>query len=700
MSTTSAPTSRLNPLLRPSAILLAALSLSIGWGIRGNFGHETGAMFPGALTAIAICLLSGREDWRERVPFFACLGALGWGFGGSISYMQVIGYSGSGHEQTQYFGFWGLFFIGFLWAALGAAGTALPAVLDRRKLYRLFKPLSLVLALWAVLYCTTRPMMNLVQTQLAAHFPSELPLNAIKGRHEMALYWFDSDWLTIAVVLVGILAFDLYDRRFEKSLWLPLMAALGGGLGFAVQKGLDAAGYTARIGETLVRHYGDLSVHKPEQLVTNWPTLFLDFSDYAGLALGVILGIALYFGLFGRFRCSSSLFLHMALGWFACFLLFPVLLDVRMTPPRGDNWAGVLGLFVGAMIYFLRNKLYSIAVVSIVAGAIGGLGFSGVASLEFVMKSFGNRNIVEADGLPEAWTEWQQTEDFDDPPLLNDAMNNPILKERLEPWKHWQQANWHSFLEQSYGFVNGLAVILAMALLVRRVPQLNDEEPRQRWTEMVAISLALPILLYVNMVKNVKDWTELRGAAKVSNIASELRAPLFDFSMSTWGWFNLIYGFAALSLVMLMSIHARRRLAIVPSTWLGRGQLLYFVLVWSFALGNFAKALSNFGEQRLLTEGVILVNSVLVTLLILLAPDDAGLQPAAEAPSFAKLGWSAVAALAIAAAVVPPLEARLVRGIYGDAFVGAGGKDFRFGPKAAWKHSYHVKGEPEKRAHF
>jgi hypothetical protein len=40
------------PLFRPAAILLGMLSLSIGWGIRGNFGHELGAMLPGVLTGI------------------------------------------------------------------------------------------------------------------------------------------------------------------------------------------------------------------------------------------------------------------------------------------------------------------------------------------------------------------------------------------------------------------------------------------------------------------------------------------------------------------------------------------------------------------------------------------------------------------------------------------------------------------------
>src|SRR5579872_6631867 len=98
-----------NPLWAPLSVLLVALALSIGWGIRGNYGHETGAMLPGALAAIAVCLLSGREDWWERVAYFACLGAIGWAFGGSMSYMNVIAYTFSGHAPSQYYGFTALF---------------------------------------------------------------------------------------------------------------------------------------------------------------------------------------------------------------------------------------------------------------------------------------------------------------------------------------------------------------------------------------------------------------------------------------------------------------------------------------------------------------------------------------------------------------------------------------------------------------
>src|ERR1041385_1164670 len=132
------------------AFVLIGLSLSIGWGIRGNFGHEFGAMIPGALAAMALVLCSGRPDWWRRTHYFAFFGALGWSFGGSISYMQVIAYTHSGHSASVLYGFACLFVIGFLWAAMGGAGTAPPAFLSRERLAEFFVPLTaFFLAAWA-----------------------------------------------------------------------------------------------------------------------------------------------------------------------------------------------------------------------------------------------------------------------------------------------------------------------------------------------------------------------------------------------------------------------------------------------------------------------------------------------------------------------------------------------------------------------
>src|SRR5438874_10703390 len=93
------------PAYRWNTLLFVGLSLSIGWGIRGNFGHEWGASLPGALAAMAVVLMSERQDWQRRIAYFAMFGAIGWFFGGSMAYMVAIAYTHSGDSPSVMYGF-------------------------------------------------------------------------------------------------------------------------------------------------------------------------------------------------------------------------------------------------------------------------------------------------------------------------------------------------------------------------------------------------------------------------------------------------------------------------------------------------------------------------------------------------------------------------------------------------------------------
>lgn len=653
-----------NPGFRPATIFLVGLALSVGWGIRGNYGHELGAMFPGAIAAICACLLSGRDDWRERVAYFAFFGAVGWGFGGSMSYMQVISYTHSGHEPTQLYGFAGLFLLGFLWAAIGGGATALPAVLDRRRLTEMFWPLAWLFLLWAVMYFVLPWLFNRLQ---------ELQPDAMQ-RHENLFYWFDTDWLEVFVILIGLLLFDLVDRRFEKSYWLLLCLAVGAGIGFAVQYVIRAAGWAGAIENNLVRYQGDLERFEPEQLLTNWPNFVDQTRDHLGWGIGLLLGLGVYFAIWGKFRRGSSLFVHMALGWFAGFILLPVLLDVRLTPPRGDNWAGILGMFVGAMIYLLRHRLIPVALVSVVCGIVGGIGFAGIAWLKLMLLSFGNPAVT------------------DDPAVI-------------QAWHHWHSANWHSFLEQSYGFVNGVGLMLALALLITRLPkQVDPPESRSTWTEIFALMFVLPVLSYVNMVKNVDGWTDLYGGTIDPTtqehlnahrpIPETMQAPWFDsIEMSAWAWFSVFYLIVSLGLLTMMIVHKYRPLAMISRSWVGRGQLLFFVLTWVFVIGNFGRALVSFSQGRLITEGTVLVNAVLATMLLLVLPvakDEIKLKPS---PRWHTLLWSSVVVGLLIAGGLPFALTYSVRSIYGDQHAGHAGREFRFGDDANWRVKPLLRGE-------
>src|ERR1700685_1809710 len=242
----------------------------------------------------------------------------------------------------------------------------------------MFYPLTLLLALWCLLFFVEDPLSRTVQGQFGLRYWEAGGAH----RHESDLYWLDNDWLSVFVILVGILVFDLVDRRFTSSLWLPVFAAAGGFVGHFAQWALVRAGLSERLRDALVHVQGNRAAFDQSRLTTNWPSLFAKAGDYAGAAIGVMLGIGLYFAIFGKFRRGSSLFLHMALGWFAGFLLLPVLLDVRMTPPRGDNWAGMVGVFAGLSVYCVRSRLWPILEAAVVAGVIGGIGFSGGACVE------------------------------------------------------------------------------------------------------------------------------------------------------------------------------------------------------------------------------------------------------------------------------------------------------------------------------
>lgn len=633
-------------------------------------------MLPGALAAIVVCLLSGRQDWRERVGYFACFGALGWALGGSMSYMQVIAYTQSGHAPSQYYGFYALFAIGFLWAALGGAATALPATFDRKSLCEIFDPLTLLLALWVVLYLVEDPLTQILQAQFG------LKVNAAEGasRHESLLYWFDSDWIPAFVMLVGVLVFDLVDRRFTHSLSLPAFIGVGGVLGYLAQLGLTRAGMTDGIHDLLVRVQGPSITIDQSRLMTNWPQLFFKGSDYLGTAIGIMVGTGLYFGIFGKFRRGSSLFLYMTLGWFVGFLLLPVLCGIRMTPPRGDNWAGILGAWAGLMLYCFRNKHWPIVAVSLITGTIGGIGFSGVACLQALLESFGNGNL--GPGFADAWTQWQ----------AQSGTNGNAFPEfftNVRPaagWQFWHETNWHSFLEQTYGFVNGVGLIVGMAFLARRADALDNHAQRSYWTEIVAVTVAVPALLYLNMVRNIADWTQRAAAA--GGFPKVMRIPLVGVQLSSMAWFNIFFGLAAVAFVMLLSVHTKRRLSILEQGWLGRGQLLFLVILWAFVIGNFGRALLGFNERRLLTEGMITINAVFATMMILLVPRTATDPVTSTASSFHGLVWAALLCTLLVAACVPPLETVCERAVYGNAPVHHPGPNVpltRFGPHAAWR---------------
>ncbi len=106
-----------------AALLFPCLAGGMAWGIRGQYGHETGAMLAGLLIGLVVGLLY-LSAWNGISSFRAvALFALGIGFGGSMTYGQTIGLTQNplvvGNWEAWRWGMLGLSIKGALWIGFG-----------------------------------------------------------------------------------------------------------------------------------------------------------------------------------------------------------------------------------------------------------------------------------------------------------------------------------------------------------------------------------------------------------------------------------------------------------------------------------------------------------------------------------------------------------------------------------------------------
>jgi hypothetical protein len=322
-----------------------------------------------------------------------------------------------------------------------------------------------------------------------------------------------------------------------------------------------------------------------------------------------------------------------------------------MTPPRGDDWAGVLGVVIGGLVYFKRNNLLPAAYAMVVSGIVGGLGFVFTQCLKLLLTALGNPEIVSDETT-------------------------------IAAWKHWQGTNWHSLvIEQGVGVFYGLGVGIALWHLARTVKRLEDDPPVRRWTEAFSVFFLLNVLLYVNLVKNVNDFLDGRAA-----VPEMMKMPLFgSIEFSLWGWFNIHWLAITLCTVALLVIHRKRRIEMVPKSGIGKGQLLYLIFLWAMVIGNYMKALAGFSENRLVTEGLIFINATIVTFLILAQVRSYEDFEVRTVPNYEPVFLKTTIIGTIAAILAILLATASVRGVYGDHFTGHAGMNKRFGPEANWR---------------
>lgn len=190
---------------------LSGLAMSVGWGFRGDYGHEAGAMVPGALLALAICLASGRPDWWRRSTIMAFCGAVGWAFGGQMSYGRIVGYTASSSLADVGYGYGCLFLIGGLWAGIGSAILSLGITQSRSYLERFAGPLA---ALWLVWF--------------------SMDLSGLTDWLVKAWYLNDTDWFAALSALLVAGVYALFIPRTRPACFFIMLLAGGWWAGYII----------------------------------------------------------------------------------------------------------------------------------------------------------------------------------------------------------------------------------------------------------------------------------------------------------------------------------------------------------------------------------------------------------------------------------------------------------------------------------
>lgn len=460
--------------------LLCALSMALGWRIRGQFGHEIGAAMPGAMAAMAIVLLSGRDDWYRRIHYFALLGALGWAFGGSISYMKVVGYTHSSDSATVLYGFAGLYLIGFVWASLGGAGTALAATLDSQRLASLFPPLAAVLLAWF--------LQDIIVDW--THFQPATAELGSRVVNEPGLAKYDADWLQAAVAIAAVLALALLRRRFD----------------------------------------------------------------------------------FG-----TSLVLHLAVGWWAAFGGLVLLLGLRLNPPRGDDWAGIVGVFAGLVVFCWRHNLRNLVAAGLTTGFLGAAGFCAGQVIKLACISTG--------------AEW----------------------------------GWHAVMEWVDGLFFGVVLAIAITPLIRRGPVLAGLA-MPRWIEIFTLFFLLWVVPYLNFRKTPIVWLKGLKTLPAAPFGVPFVADLLP-SKHWVGYLDAIYLLFGIVLLTLLIRQYRRPAPAIPPTWAGKGQLLYLVSVWFVTLMSFAHVIPRLSPVLLVMHSLLVVNGLVCTWLVVVGMPTLSAEP-------------------------------------------------------------------------
>lgn len=263
-----------------SAVGMGAVAGGMGWGIRGQYGHETGAMMAGLLTGLALIVWCCRGMAPERAARAGAWGTVAMGFGGAMTYGQTLGLTQDaaliGHWDALRWGMLGLGIKGLIW--IGFAGVFLGMGLGgvRYRPGELALLFGAMIVLWFAGFQLLNQPYDPEHRQLPTIYFSEdwrwNPEGNLKPRREV--------WGGLLFALAGLVAYARGWRKDRLACRLGLWGMLGGGVGFPLGQCLQAA-HAWNPG-----HYAAGLLGRLDPYMNWWNVMETTFGATMGAALG------------------------------------------------------------------------------------------------------------------------------------------------------------------------------------------------------------------------------------------------------------------------------------------------------------------------------------------------------------------------------------------------------------------------------
>lgn len=219
------------------AVILTSMAAGTGWGIRGQYGHETGAMIAGTLASLTLVMLFVPGTVSLSGARAAAMMATAIGIGGSMTYGQTVGLSHDhdiiGNTDAWWWGMLGLFVKGGVW--IGFGGLLLGMGLGGRR-YRSLEMTLLLLAavglFFAGVWLLNMPFdpdnKQLPRLYFSDHWhfePEKYEAGEMKCRFETwGGYW---------LALIGLTLYTRLIRGDRLAFRMAITGIIGGGLGFS-----------------------------------------------------------------------------------------------------------------------------------------------------------------------------------------------------------------------------------------------------------------------------------------------------------------------------------------------------------------------------------------------------------------------------------------------------------------------------------